>query len=349
MHTDKLLDSPAALLPFRRWKIRWGSIAFLGLIHAVALVGTPWYIATHAVSTAEWAIFGIYMLATGFSITVGYHRLFAHAAFRASAPVRFLVLFFGAAGFQQSALKWASLHRRHHQLVDTPADPYNIKQGFWYAHMGWILFWKHVIDYANVQDLMGDRLAVNQHRHYQSWAIGAGVILPLAAGLAIGHPMGTVILAIVLRMVLIFHVTFCINSFAHTFGSAHYDYHSSGRDHWLAALLTNGEGYHNYHHRFPSDYRKRHPMVSLGSEQMADLDARADRSGVAFEAHSRVSHPRRASGNGSGARWRGPICRKGPGRGGAHAIRARRTRSAGPGMGNASQDKTAYAFGREAF
>ena len=121
--------------------------------------------------------------------------------------------------------------------------------------MGWILFWKHVIDYANVRDLMGDRLAVNQHRHYQSWAIGAGVILPLAAGLAIGHPMGTVLLAIVLRMVLIFHVTFCINSFAHTFGSAHYDYHSSGRDHWLAALLTNGEGYHNYHHRFPSDYR----------------------------------------------------------------------------------------------
>ena len=67
--------------------------------------------------------------------------------------------------------------------------------------------------------------------------------------------MGTVILAIALRMFLVFHVTFFINSFAHTFGSAHYDYHSSGRDHWLAALLTNGEGYHNYHHRFPSDYR----------------------------------------------------------------------------------------------
>ena len=255
MHTDKLLDSPAALLPFRRWQIRWGSIAFLGLVHVVALVGTPWYIATHAVSTAEWALFGIYMLATGFSITVGYHRLFAHAAFRARAPVRFLLLFFGAASFQQSALKWASLHRRHHQLVDTPADPYNIKHGFWYAHMGWVLFWKHVIDYANVQDLMGDWLAVYQHRHYQAWAIGAGVITPLAAGWAIGHPMGTVILAIALRMFLVFHVTFFINSFAHTFGSAHYDYHSSGRDHWLAALLTNGEGYHNYHHRFPSDYR----------------------------------------------------------------------------------------------
>jgi stearoyl-CoA desaturase (delta-9 desaturase) len=255
MHIDKRLDSPAALLPFRRWKIRWGSIAFLGLIHAVAFVGTPWYIATHTVSRAEWALCGLYMLATGFSITIGYHRLFAHAAFRARAPVRFLLLFFGAAAFQQSALKWASLHRRHHQRVDTPADPYNIQQGFWYAHMGWILFWKHVIDYTNVHELLGDRLAVHQHGHYQLWAIGAGVITPLAAGWAIGHPMGTAMLAIALRMVVIFHVTFCINSFAHTFGSAYYDYHASGRDHWLAALLTNGEGYHNYHHRFPSDYR----------------------------------------------------------------------------------------------
>jgi len=176
MHTDKLLDSSAALLPFRRWQIRWESIAFLGLIHAVACVGTPWYIATHVVSRAEWALFGMYMLATGFSITVGYHRLFAHAAFRARAPVRFFLLFFGAAAFQQSALKWASLHRRHHQLVDTPADPYNIQQGFWYAHMGWILCWKHVLEYTNVQELLGDRLVVSQHRHYQWWAIGAGVL-----------------------------------------------------------------------------------------------------------------------------------------------------------------------------
>src|SRR4029450_7769542 len=127
MHTEKLRDAPAALLPFRRWKIRWGSIAFLGLLHAVALVGTPWYIATHAVSTAEWALFGIYTLATGFSVTVGEHRLFAHTAFRACAPVRFLLLFFGPPSFQQSALKGPPLHPPHHQLVDPPADPYNIK------------------------------------------------------------------------------------------------------------------------------------------------------------------------------------------------------------------------------
>ena len=140
--------------------------------------------------------------------------------------------------------------------------------------------------------------------------------------------MGTVILAIVLRMVLIFHVTFCINSFAHTFGSAHYDYHSSGRDHWLAALLTNGEGYHNYHHRFPSDYRNGIRWYHWDPSKWLIWTLAQ----IGLASHLRripVFHPRRASGNGSGARWRGPICRKGPGRG-AHAIRARRTRSAGP-------------------
>ena len=81
------------------------------------------------------------------------------------------------------------------------------------------------------------------------------VLTPLAAGWAMGHLLGAALLAIALRLVVMFHVTFCINSVAHTFGSAPYDYHASGRDHWLAALLTNGEGYHNYHHRFPSDYR----------------------------------------------------------------------------------------------
>ena len=131
MHTGKLLDSPAALLPFPL-ENPWGKHCFLGLIHAVALVGTPWYIATHAVSTAEWAIFGIYMLATGFSITVGYHRLFAHAAFRKCAspfPRPFLrrcrIPAVGAQGHPciAATISWW-----------IPPDPYNIKQGFCGAH-----------------------------------------------------------------------------------------------------------------------------------------------------------------------------------------------------------------------
>src|SRR3989338_3286557 len=104
-----------------------------------------------------------FMAMTGLSVTVGYHRLFAHVSFKAHPLVRFLVLFFGAAAFEQSALKWAALHRTHHQYVDTEPDPYNIKVGFFYAHVGWIMFWKHGVDYQNVKDLQKSRLLMHQH------------------------------------------------------------------------------------------------------------------------------------------------------------------------------------------
>src|SRR6185436_18588993 len=103
---------------------------------------------------------------------------FAHTAFKANAAVRFFVLFFGAAAFEQSALKWASQHRRHHQYTDTEKDPYNIKQGFFYAHVGWIMFWKHSVDYSNVKDLQKSRLVMSQHRRYQWWSMTAGVVTP---------------------------------------------------------------------------------------------------------------------------------------------------------------------------
>ena len=93
-----------------------------------------------------------------------------------------LALFFGAASFQQSALKWSSQHRDHHQYVDTDRDPYDISRGFWYAHVGWILFWKHPINYDNVKDLQQNALVMSQHKHYRLWSIGSGLILPLLIG-----------------------------------------------------------------------------------------------------------------------------------------------------------------------
>ncbi len=238
-----------------RRKTRWGSIVFFAVIHTAALVAAPWYAATQGVSVFTIWLTALYGLATILAINVGYHRLFSHAAFKAHPFVKFVCLFFGAATFQQSALKWSSLHRRHHQLTDTPEDPYNIKFGFWYAHMGWILFWRQPVDYANVRDLQKDGMIEFQHRQFQYWALGAGVLVPVLIGAAAGHALEALIFAVGLRMTLVFHFTFFINSYAHTFGSANYDARSSARDHWLGALLTNGEGYHNFHHAFPVDYR----------------------------------------------------------------------------------------------
>lgn len=221
----------------------------------LSVIGLPWYIKHVGISAAEWWLFGFYVLATGMSITVGYHRLFAHRAFQAHPVIKWLALWFGAAALEQSALLWASQHRDHHRYVDTDLDPYNIKKGFWYAHIGWMLFWQHKTNCSNVRDLSADPVIRHQHRYYLAWALAAGVAMPLIIGAATGHLLGAFLLSVAARITFVHHSTFSINSICHTFGRATYDIDSTARDHWIVAILTNGEGYHNFHHRFPSDYR----------------------------------------------------------------------------------------------
>src|SRR5579862_1581510 len=234
---------------------RWPSVILMLSTTLVSVVGVPLYVLKYGVSGSEITLMIFLCFATVFSITVGYHRLYSHGAFKANGLVRFVVLFFGAGAFEQSALTWASQHRMHHKYVDTDLDPYNIRYGFWYAHAGWILFWKQPKARANVKDLERSGLLVHQHAYYPYWAIGAGIIFPLVVGALTGHVLGAFCFSIALRLAITLHSTFLINSMAHTWGSSNYDPTSSAKDNWFCAVLTNGEGYHNYHHRFPGDYR----------------------------------------------------------------------------------------------
>ena len=117
-------------------------------------------------------------IATGMSITLGYHRLFSHKAFKASWPVRLFVLLFGAAAFENSALWWSSEHRKHHKHADTDDDPYDISKGFFWAHIGWLMFkLKPVPPLDNVKDLRKDKLVMIQHKwvHLISFVVSFGV------------------------------------------------------------------------------------------------------------------------------------------------------------------------------
>jgi len=234
---------------------RWPSIYFLGVITVIAVIGCPLYLYFYGISWVGFFIFMGMCCATLISITAGYHRLYAHKTYQAVKFWHFLVLGFGAASLQQSALKWASLHRSHHQYVDTERDPYNIKKGFFYAHVGWILFWIRLIDFTNVKDLQQDKLLMHQNAHFQMWAAGFGVVLPLIIGVVCGELFEAALFGIAARLFIVFQLTFFINSFAHAFGSRKYGETISACDNWLGALLTFGEGYHSFHHRFPVDYR----------------------------------------------------------------------------------------------
>lgn len=243
----------ANLAPQRELQLK--TFSFLVIISLIALIGTPIYVYFNGITTYDIVTFVFYFFITGLSITMGYHRLYAHSAYKANPIIEFFYLFFGAAAFEQSALKWASQHRTHHLYTDTDRDPYNIQRGFWYAHIGWLLFWKKSTNYDNVQDLYKSKLIMHQHNWYPLWAFFAGIILPVLIGAALGHGWSTFFIAVCFRIFFVHQATFSINSFCHWVGKATYDPTSSAKDHWLVAIFTFGEGYHNFHHRFPSDYR----------------------------------------------------------------------------------------------
>jgi stearoyl-CoA desaturase (delta-9 desaturase) len=140
--------------------------------------------------------------------------------------------------------------------VDTDRDPYNIKRGFLWAHIGWI-FYRTPPDrsFQNVPDLTRNRLVMLQHRWGTVVGIVAGLGLPTLIGAAFGRPLGGLLWGGLLRIVFVHHTTFFVNSLAHFWGSQPYTDENTARDNWLVAYLTNGEGYHNFHHRFAGDYR----------------------------------------------------------------------------------------------
>lgn len=234
----------------------WTNILFLTISPIVAFVGT-WYLMTYqSVPMATWILAVVLGIGSGLGITAGYHRLFSHQSYTTAWPVRLGLLLLGAAAFENDALKWCSDHRVHHQHVDKEEDPYCIKKGFWHAHIGWI-FYKEIPapSLDNVNDLKADPLLRWQHKHYVAIAIAVGFIMPTLIAALWGDPWGGFIIAGVLRTVLNQHFTFSINSFCHLAGSRPYSDLNTARDNWFFSLFTYGEGYHNYHHRFPSDYR----------------------------------------------------------------------------------------------
>ena len=244
------------------WRnLRWRNVAFLGGLALTALVGTPLYLWKHGLDPFLTLLFLAFFAATGLSITLGYHRLFSHLSFKASWPVRMFTLLFGAAAFENSALHWAADHRRHHKHVDHDLDPYNIHEGFFHAHLGWILFrvppdTDATLD--SVKDLLRDRWVMWQHRHYGSVAVFMGLALPaILGGLWNGWvgAWGGFLIPGVARVVFVQQMTFFINSLCHTLGRQPYSNRCTARDSALMAFFTFGEGYHNFHHEFQHDYR----------------------------------------------------------------------------------------------
>ncbi|HEY6824531.1 MAG TPA: fatty acid desaturase [Steroidobacteraceae bacterium] len=239
-------------------RLVWANVLMFALTFAAAVALVPWYGLTHGFSTADWGVFAFFLVANGTAITAGYHRLWAHRTYEAHWSLRLWYLLFGTMALQNSVFAWCSGHRRHHLHVDDEErDPYSARRGFWFSHIGWMLreYPSGRDDFSNIPDLKRDPLLQFQHRYYVPLALLANFGLPLAAGLLFHDVWGMLILAGVLRLVWSHHVTFFINSLAHMWGSRPYTEDNSARDNPVLAVVTYGEGYHNFHHIFAHDYR----------------------------------------------------------------------------------------------
>jgi stearoyl-CoA desaturase (delta-9 desaturase) len=251
-------QQPKKFLHNPHWngKIYWPNTIFIISTPLLMFALMPYVLYTQGFALVDFLIYSLMIFTTGISITVGYHRLFAHQTFDTHPVVKFFLLFFGAGCLENSALKWSSDHRYHHRFVDKDSDPYSINKGFFYAHMGWIFYADpDGRSLENAPDLSKDKMVQWQHKWYLPLGLLVAFGIPTFLGWMADRTLAGFFWGGLFRTVFLHHMTFFINSACHMFGTQPYSTKNTARDSWFFALLTNGEGYHNFHHAFGSDYR----------------------------------------------------------------------------------------------
>jgi stearoyl-CoA desaturase (delta-9 desaturase) len=254
---SKQIDAPSAGPGLRRTFPLYVTILLFSAVVATAVVGVPLFGFLYGYTWLDWTLFGLLYVVTGLGITVGYHRLISHRSFSCPTWVKVAFLIAGGWALQNSALKWGADHIRHHAACDQDADPYNAKLGFWHSHCGWLFANQRYSNEKYAARLRQDPIIMWQHRNYVLIVL-SGLALPFIVGFLYGgwlSGLGCFMLAGIGRTFAVLNSTFCINSVCHIWGKQPHGQGDSSRDSWLVSLLTFGEGYHNYHHTYPTDYR----------------------------------------------------------------------------------------------
>ena len=258
--SDQTIPAPNFLL--RRIVTAVGvSIPMIGVLIALGLF---WGVAVRPVDLA--LLFVFYTL-TGVGISVGYHRLFTHAAFETSPSMRGALAILGSFALQGGVIGWACEHRKHHAYSDVPGDPHSphvsghgLKgriKGLWHAHMGWFFSTKGMAEseLRFRRDLDADPVLRRVDRLYFLWIL-LTLGIPFAIGYAVGGTLWLGFEAMVwgglVRIFLGHHITWSINSICHMFGSRPYKARDESRNNFLLALPSFGESWHNNHHAFPA-------------------------------------------------------------------------------------------------
>lgn len=236
-------DGALARVDYVSLTLYWG-------IHAAALGAIVWAFVAGVSGTAL-ALFAATFWLRMFGITAGYHRYFSHKSYRTSRAFQTVLAVLGASAVQKGPLWWCGLHRRHHRFSDGPGDIHSPRDGFYYAHQGWVFDkrWNAtplelIPDFARYPELRW----LNRHHYVPPLALAvACAAIGGVEGLLWGFCVSTTVL---------WHATYSINSLAHLWGTRRYETTDTSRNNFLLALLTMGEGWHNNHHHYMASARQ---------------------------------------------------------------------------------------------
>ncbi|CAH2245022.1 acyl-CoA Delta(11) desaturase-like [Pararge aegeria] len=240
-------------------KIVWRNVILLTVLHIGAMHGLYLCVAQVMWTTFFFGLFNV--IFAGLGITAGAHRLWAHKSYKAKFPLRLLLVIMNSTAMQNSAIVWVRDHRMHHKYSETDADPHNSKRGFFFSHMGWLAVRKHPEIKAkrhtlDMNDLWSDPLLRFQYKYFAFLGALFGIAIPSYIPTLWGEKLENAFFVVgILRYVYSLHGTWLVNSAAHIWGMRPYDKTINPAENLLVSIICLGEGFHNYHHTFPWDYK----------------------------------------------------------------------------------------------
>jgi stearoyl-CoA desaturase (delta-9 desaturase) len=252
-------------------------VAFLTMaVPVIGACGAVYWALTRGVSTVSLIVFAVLYLLTTAGLTVGFHRLFTHKAFKPTHTTKAVLAVLGMMAAQGPVLFWVASHRRHHAFSDTKDDCHSpcmhgatltgrIK-GLWHAHFGWMLKGEITNVPMFAKDLLQDHIVTTLNRYYTLWVL-LGLAIPAAIGaIAPGGWAGAMeglLWGGLFRIFFVHQITWGLNSLNHVFGFRRYSSDDNSRNIAWLALITMGEGWHNNHHAYPSSAKFGHKWWEL--------------------------------------------------------------------------------------
>ncbi len=253
--------------------VNWLHASAVVTYHLVALLAVlPWFFSWAGVGLA---VLGLYVFGT-LGINLGYHRLLTHRGLVCPRWLEHTLAVLGVCCLQDTPARWVAVHRRHHQHADEQADPHSPRVSFFWGHLGWVLtenreLWRLGLLDRYARDILRDPFYARlERRAAWVWIIGLswvvffslGCLFAVVGGASIGAALqsgaSVLVWGVFVRTVMVWHITWSVNSVTHLWGYRNYDTDEDSRNNVVVGLLSNGEGWHNNHHADPRSARHGH-------------------------------------------------------------------------------------------